>query len=252
MSGAPEQSFIYLYGRTVNTSPHLLTPLDLAYDTLGISGAVNVLDIDGIRRYRHAREYVPYKHPRVCLRILGWIYTLSRPGAMKKAQDVYRDIKLTFQGLADRLAEYEKFASALTAVSGRTDGDRKFMAAVAAAVRNAQARAAEQKVPPQEKMDKAFAKYKKNTDNTGPLEEVVNQTLEARLAALRAYRGLAQWVRMAAGRALIEGRISPELAERLRSMAWQVLRLRYYLEDDWRGERPIGGPEVPYEKVMSL
>ncbi len=252
LSAIPERSFIYLLGRTANTPATLLTPMDLAWHALGISRARELLDIDGIRAYRHAREYVPYKHPRVCLRILGWLYNVQRPAAKKKAQDVYRDIQLTLQGLADRIAEYQKFAAALAKLPAATDGDKKFLAELAAAADKVRAEAAKHKPPARENMDRAFARYMKNPDVTGPLEETVIAAYDAYMAPLRAYRALARDVRVAAGQALIEGRISPQLCARVRSLAWQVLRHRYYLEDDWRGEQPLGGPEVPYDKVMSL
>jgi hypothetical protein len=48
---------------------------------------------------------------------------------------------------------------------------------------------------------------------------------------------------------------SPEsegVCERIRDLAGQVLRKRYYLEDSWLGEEPLGESEVSYDALSNL
>ncbi len=252
LPAAPERSFIYCYGRTANTPLTLLTPMDVAYEALGIAAAHELVDLEGIRSYRHAPEFVPYKHPKVCLRLLGFIRNRDRPGGEKKIRDVCRDIKLTFLGLDERLGEYERFTSTMARISGRTKADKQFVQALVDAAKKAQASVREIKIPPRSEVEKAADSYVQGKGKYDALEQAVTQSLDKRLEALSIYRSLARKVRVTATMAFVQGRISRELCEQVRATAWSILRKRYYLEDDWLGEQPLGGPEVPYEKVMGL
>lgn len=250
LSDKPDRALIYLYGRTANTPPALLTPSDALYEALGLA-ADEVIDIEGIRAYRHAPEPVPYKHPKVCLRLIEWMQHMDRPGGEKKARDVCRDIKLTFRGLDARLAEYQHFITSLAAIKGQAESERQFLSDLAAQAAKATG-PGRRKMTPYEEIKQAADQDMRADKARKRLRQTVERALEERLAALRAYRAFARRVRLAAGKALLAGRISPSLCHKLRAMAWNVLRHRYYLEDDWLGEQPIGGPEVPHEKVLSL
>ena len=58
---------------------------------------------------------------------------------------------------------------------------------------------------------------------------------------LKEYREFAKTIRDNAGLAIIERPEAKDAAQQVRELTQKVLRNRYYLEDDWRGEMPWEG-----------
>ena len=82
-----------------------------------------------------------------------------------------------------------------------------------------------------------------------PFSSRVVTALAERLAVLAAYRRFARDLRNEAGLELSHFPEAADVCESMRALAGQTLRKRYYLETDWRGEQPLGGPEVSYEEI---
>jgi len=256
-TAAPTQSLIYAYGRSQNTPLDRMTPVDILYDALGIDGASRLLDIEGIRTYRHAEEWVPYKDPRVALKVVSWIRRRDRPGAQQKIGDVCHDILLSLQGLDSRAKEYEGFVDELERLRGQgatSSAANAFLESVARQV--ALLRETLRKQPTVTPLSEVTAKAEGFQSSTRPdytpFGSRVTAALSQRLAVLAAYRAFAKSVRDEAGSALSRFPDAREVGERVRELAGQTLRKRYYLEADWLGEQPLGEPEVSYEQIADL
>ena len=73
------------------------------------------------------------------------------------------------------------------------------------------------------------------------LSSLSRAALSERQKVLDAYRELAKRVRDEAGLQII---LTPQIKEQyeaVRKMTRDILRNRYYLEGDWRGEKPLRG-----------
>ncbi len=57
----PETALMCVWGRDSSTKPSILTPSDILLDVFGPAGYVQALDIAGIRGYRKADTWVPFK-----------------------------------------------------------------------------------------------------------------------------------------------------------------------------------------------
>ncbi len=256
LTTAPRRAIIYSYGRSQNTPLDRMTPMDVLHDALGIEHTSALLDIEGIRSYRHAEAWVPYKDPKVALEILTWIRRRDRPGVRQKIDDVSDDILMSLQGLDMRLSEYEAFATHLErmcrqrAPSGRAQAFLEFVDGRLAQLHQQLSGGA---ITPLAAVAASAQAFRSNrAGGYDALRRLVMAALSERLQVLAAYRELAKSVRDTAGLAVAHLPEARNICEQVRGLSGQVLRKRCYLEGDWRGEQPLGGPEVPYEKISDL
>jgi len=256
-TAAPSQALIYAYGRSQNTPLDRVMPVDILYDALGIDGASRLLDIEGIRTYRHAEEWVPYKDPRVALKVISWIRRRDRPATQQKIDDVCHDILLSLQGLDSRAGEYERLVGELERLSGqgaRSSAANAFLASLGRQVAALRETLRERRpVMPLGEVAAKVEDFRSSTDRAyTPFSSRVTAALSERLAALAACRAFAKTVRDEAGLTLSRLPEAREICERVRELAGQTLRKRCYLEADWLGEQPLGEPEVSYEQIADL
>ena len=71
------------------------------------------------------------------------------------------------------------------------------------------------------------------------LSKLARNSQADRLKVIRLYRQFAKTLRSEAGRAVTEDPGLRDVGNALRTMTQQILRSRYYLEDDWSGETPL-------------
>jgi hypothetical protein len=248
----PSHAIIYLYGRSQNTPLDRTTPMDVLRDALGIEATAALLDIEGVRTYRHAETWVAYKDPRVALEILSWIRRRERPGAQQKIDDVCGDILTSLQGLDMRLAEYEAFAAELQRIPGRGPAG-PFRAFVDRGLAQLRAQLSGRSLTPRATVAARAQTFRSSRSGSlHGLKQVTEAALSERLHALSAHREFARSVRDAAGLAIGQLLEARDVCGHARELSGQVLRKRCYLEGDWRGEQPLGGPEVPYDKITEL
>ncbi|MBM3211860.1 hypothetical protein FJZ33_06565, partial [Candidatus Poribacteria bacterium] len=136
----PETSIIYLYGRSWNTPLDILTPEDILRDAIGIEKYKILMDIDGIRTYRTAKNPVPLhvfltsQENRLWPESFpGWPQTLDfspiyqllirirmveRKGVESIAANLCQDILNSLKGLDDRIDEYKSFLASLENFAG--------------------------------------------------------------------------------------------------------------------------------------
>jgi len=253
----PGRAVLYAYGRSQNTALDRVMPADILDDALGLDGAFRLLDTDGVRTYRHAQEWVPYKDPRVALKIITWIRRRDRPGTQAKIDDLCHDLLVSLQGLDVRAQEYEGLVAELERLRGQeaaASPARAFVESVSRQIE--QLRQTLRERPPVSPMAEVAAKVEgfrsgAEPDYT-PFASRVTAALSQRLAVLAAGRAFAKRVREEAGLALSRSPEARGVCERVRDLAGQTLRQRYYLEGDWLGEQPLGDPEVSYEQIADL
>ncbi|MDH7568254.1 MAG: hypothetical protein QHJ73_01540 [Armatimonadota bacterium] len=248
LSSPPRLAWVYAYGRTRNTPPDRWTPLDVLQDALGLKATAALLDLEGVRGYRHADQPVPYKDPRAALKMLGWIRVRTRPGAQKRIDDVCGDIVASLKGLDARLAEYAAFARALEKESEQNGVPQSIVRRVERLRSTVEA----QSVTPVSQAAEPLEAFRAGR---GPLDAAASAVLKAlteRQTHLAAYRALARGACLDAAFVLARDPSWRARCEAVRERCHRVLRYRYYLEGDWRGEEPLGGPEVQYEAVADL
>jgi hypothetical protein len=250
----PVGAFIYAYGRSQNTPLARSLPVDILQDALGVGGAARLLGVEGVRTYRHAEEWVAYQDPRAALKILSWMRRRDKPEAQQKADDVCRDIVLSLQGLDARAREYEQFTAQIQRLCRPGAGPAKpFLESVVQQLAELRATLGRTTIPPVGQVADAVAAFRGRPDAPLlPLSLRVTSSLTQRQTQLGAYRRFARSVRNRAGLALARSPESRVVYDQIRELGGQVLRKRYYLEGDWRGEEPLGGPEVSYEQIKDL
>ena len=268
---APVAAVMYAWDRDPITPPDVLTPSDILLDTLGIESHAAAIDIEGIRAYRSADEWVPF--PELATRDIGWRPTLAHqetrpfgvldimnaafaagtPGTRSFLTHLGNDAGNLLRGLDARIAEYERFLEELAAFG--QERDHKFLASTRARAREVleagraapktdvavTAKALEAVLnmlgPPDGSYDAGDMIGKK--DEFLEFSRLCRKILSERQAVLSGYRTLAKQVRDGGALAIIADPASRDEAEALREMARGVLRHRYYLEGDWRGESPL-------------
>jgi hypothetical protein len=249
----PSRSLVYAYGRSSNTPLERLTPCDVVQDALGLDAASRLFDIEGVRTYRHAPEWVPYKDPRVACKVISWIRTRKRPGVQQKIDDVCHDIVLSLQGLDARTQEYEAFVGELerlTAQGAASDSGKAFLVSVAGQIAALRETLGKRPITPMAEVAAHIEAFRSNADAPyTPFASHVTGALTQRLVALTAYRSLAKSLREEAGLTIARSPEAGDVCERVRDLTGQALRKRYYLEADWLGEQPLGEPEVSYDEI---
>jgi hypothetical protein len=260
-SDAPEISLVYLYGRDWNTPLDVVTPMDILQDALGVDRLKYALDIEGLRSYRTAEEPVPL-HTLLTSQgqrlwpedYPGWPETLDftpffslikrlhmvdRKGVKSTAANLCGDILNSFKGLDDRIEEYGKFLT-----------DIEQPVSLLGMEKDLQDLRRELDKMPITKISKVSDSIQDIVKLSGtdewlwdideyefkPISELA---LQERQAALSKYRNFAKKVRNTAGVNIMKNPETKDTSEKTRKLVQNVLRERYYLEGDWRGEKPL-------------
>ena len=271
-SGPPERALAYIWARDPSTSVEIWTPQALLLSVLGPRACDRALDVKGMQGYRTAD--VPLPFPQLSTRGIGWqpfmghmeregfgileimagTIAAGTPGVRSFVTHMTRDAIRLVGALDVRIEEYEQHLAAIRAfcaASGSTSAGG-FAAEIDAAL--------------------AFGQDAQRTDMVhaeealAPLLDVVGtksggmvcgkpefkafsrqcrELLAERQSILNVYRGVVKRVRDGAARQMLaDGPFKP-VGDELREMCHAALRLRYYLEGDWRGEtpQPAGGDE---------
>ncbi len=222
---------IYLWDRLAGTPLDTLTPADLVRYALGLKGAERALDDDGLSSYRMAAGPTTWAGIAATIQSLRFLFERQL-----EAQDsayvthLCDDLPLFVEGMDQRLAEYAAFArevqrhekppsaaaQELAELAGGTLTSPKALAPLCAKIKQLAAKDA----PTNRKEFEDCCK--EILAAVGPREEM-----------LKSCRKLTIELRDAAGNAPLT---QPEVAEKVRGLCQTVLRNRYYVEGDWRGE----------------
>jgi hypothetical protein len=226
---------IYLYDRTAGTPPEAVTPADLMRDALGPLSARQALDEEGLTGYRRASGPTTWADITVTLEALAYLFERKlEVQDAAHASHLCDDLPLFIEGLDQRLKEYAGFARmvqgpAATHLTTLTEFGQKAAALPGSADIPALSAAIKQLTA------------KESGDNKKKFEECRRAILAVsgpREELLKAYR-----------QRVVALRDSGD--DRLRALCQEVLRNRFYIEADWRGE-PIDAPAYwlgprPYE-----
>ena len=267
---APETCLAYCWGRVARTPLEVRTCEDMLNDAFGTRDAAVRLDTLGIRGWRSSREPVAmqeiFMHPH------GWDPSLvhTAPGDLgileammgitrkdtEPSKSVVRhygqDVTRLLTGLDDRVAEYKKFLAEVGKQCASDDvrGDA-FLTGVAEQLKTVNSGPAGRAVDGIEDVQTALDALV-NTAFDGrshiygakqykEFSALTRAALEERLAVIDAARRFAQRVRDDAGLYIVAHPDAPASCEKVRATARDILRDRYYLERDWRGEVPMTG-----------
>jgi hypothetical protein len=241
---------IYLYGRTAGTPPETLTPVDLLRDALGLKAAQHALDDDGLIDYRRAAGPTTWAEPAVTIESLRFLF--ERQVEVQDAVYVRHlcdDLLPFVEGMDQRLNEYADFArtiETLCQTSNRpSPAAAKILDELTTAVQKLRQLGARQRgLRSSKELPSLCTQIKKLTDaesseNRKQCERCSRELLQIiapREEMLRAYRKLAVAVRDTAGSAPLAHAELLGLAEKTRALCQGVLRNRFYVEADWRGE----------------
>ncbi len=309
----PETAVVYAWGRDVITPAAVLTPMDILLDVWGIEGCLAKLDIEGIRGYRLADEWAPFReltvhqadwHPAKArddgggfgvLETMGSVFPVGTDGVRSFLRHMGNDAVNLLRGLENRIGEYEQFLGDLAAFClAHQDEDRHgFLASVGTQANDllksgrdapktdiAEVDEALEKVlrivGARDNLTlpvfKAFCQLPGNEDWAARFEEFMSylaakegrlwhndtvryelwyegdfkefsrrcrKVLAERQGILSEYRTWAKRTRDGVAQLIIS---HPELkatGDELRRRTHALLRNRYYLEGDWRGETPL-------------
>lgn len=228
---------VCLHDRTASTPLDVVTPVDLVRDALGLGGAQRALDEDGLTSYRKAAGPTAWAELSVTLESLRFLFERQlevQDGAY--AGHLCDDIPLFVEGLDQRLAEYAAFSREVPPATLDAAGAivRK-LAELGEKQRGL--RSAKEAAPLAARIRQLAAK--ESSDNRKRFEECGKELLALggpRQEMLQAYRRLAVALRDAAGAATWARPDFLPVAEQIRASCQSVLRNRYYVEGDWRGE----------------
>ena len=268
----PRWAIIYLYDRSWHTPLDIFTPMDIMRDSLGLEGWKKAMDIEGLRSYRLGKRWLPLHDlltsqdnrlwPRESpgwpksldlspiFKLLGRVRMSDRKEVESTISHFCEDIVGLLEGLDERIREYKSFIAELRRfcrenrdkaegflddLEGEMDdleGDLKKVRVVEIG-----------EVQTQVKRIKSFQgsriTLEWEEDIYDEFRRVINSALESRQEMLRRYRGFVKRVRDEAGTLVAEKPTLKGMAEDLRQLTKAILRNRYYLEGDWRGEEPL-------------
>ncbi|HIE51263.1 MAG TPA: hypothetical protein EYP85_05855 [Armatimonadetes bacterium] len=243
-------ALIYLYGRTENTPLDTLTPLDLIYDALGLKPGREILDEEGLTAYRTAAGWTTWSDLPRTIESLRYLFNRR----LEVQERVYvghlcDDLQPFIEGLDQRLGEYRDFAAKVERLcqtaSREAPTAAKFTEGIAP-IRQQLAelgqqqgrlkRAAEVAAYCRQIKQLTAAESPDNRSRFEALSRNIREVVGPREEMLRTYRRLAKELRDRAGWAAVRQPELIELAEGIRKLARAVLRNRYYIEGDWRGE----------------
>ena len=277
-SEAPASAVIYLQGRSWHTPLDVLTPMDVCQDILGPGGCRDVLDVDGTRTYRTSREWVPFLEISTedkdwdiyglhtakerglgVLEAFGGIRQGETEGIEAITAHLGDDILNLLQGLDGRMKEYRDFFAGLEEflrVSGK-GSETEFPGSVLPGIATALNKCAGMPLSGIEKVSVALDDVRKSlsapgnheillhSDEFKRLHGVATSALAERQKVLEEYRGLAKSLREEAGDLATRAPAGlADLADEIRARTGMILRNRYYLEGDWRGEEPLQAEET--------
>jgi hypothetical protein len=249
-TAAVRLGLVYLYGRTVDTPPETLTPIDLVRDALGLKAAEQALDEGGLAGYRRAAGPTTWAEFSVTVDSLDYLFERRlevQDGVY--ARHLCDDLLPFVEGMDQRLKEYADFSREIQALSNTSDKPSPEaakvlddLAAVARKLRELDKRqrglkSASELLPLCRTIQQLTAK--ESRENRRQFEQCRKGLLGVvgpREEMLRAYRELAMEARDTAG-ILPPGQAELlGLVERIRALSQGVLRNRFYTEADWRGE----------------
>jgi Tol biopolymer transport system component len=263
----PELSVMYLYGRSWNTPLDTITPMDILQDTLGTGKLRYTLDIDGLRAYRTAKEAVPLYvlltsqenrlwpednpgWPEVLdfspfYPLLVRIRMVNRNGVESTVTHLCEDILNSLKGLDDRIGEYGNF---LIDLEGIYAGQGASPFGIEENIKELRDELANLPITRIRTVSDSIEAIRRCT---GTGEELWDRSefyrfwrasgtaLSERQEILRRYRDFVKGLRNRAGIAITEDPGAKDASEEIRRLAHNILRERYYLEGDWRGEKPL-------------
>ena len=266
----PSTAVTYLFGRRHNTPLDVVTPLDIVRDALGLERADEALDTAGVRRFRHAEQRVPFKHPEVSLAVVGWMNTPDRPGVKEKMAVVFGDLVTSLESLEVRAADYAKHLKAFREriaemkKAARQADDNNLVVFLDEVDKQADLLAknvAEMHgdLTPMTRIKEKTSEFATNppgkwrNENKPEFKELSKLALtirDERLDIVTAYRAFFKAMRDRAALELAEGDHHRAPLVSVRRLAGDALRRRYFLEGDWRGEDYLSDHyEVPLENI---
>ena len=265
--GCPDRAVIYAYGRTAQTPFNLRTPQDLMLDALGVADWLRFSDEVGIRGYRTGgvpfrelttREvgWAPWeahleKEEFGALDLLSGLFAADTAATKGFAEDLARASVGLLEGLDERIEEYEAFYPGFLQDMQRA----KVPSDVQGLARDAWTLGRQMErtdLSGTEGPLQAFlslfgrnegpfntddAVYK--TDELKAFSLLCRRILAERQELLSCYRlGLTR-TREALGWHILGDALFRKAGDRLRQDIQKILRDRFYLEGDWRGEEPL-------------
>jgi len=257
-----ELSIVYLYGRSWNTPLDVVTPMDILQDALGIDRLIDVLDIEGIRRYRTADKPVP-------LHVLltshgqrlwpedspGWpdaldfspffpllkrVRMVNRKGTESTAVHLCEDILNSLKGLDNRVEEYKKFLADMEDAVDLLEMEEglKNLQSVLAGLPVTKIRRVSDSIEAIKSLS-AIEEELWGTRELNEFQTITGSILLERQNILSEYRSFIKEIRNRAGIMVTEKPETRDEVDKIRKLTQDVLRNRYYLEGDWRGEKPL-------------
>jgi hypothetical protein len=182
--------------------------------------------------------------------MISWLRQRKRPGVQERIEGLCHDITLSLQGLDVRLQEYESFVGEARGLAAVPNMPADLSAWMRPQLSALDAALGERAVTPLPDVTARIEAFRTNVEaRYDPFAAPVTRALAEREAHLSAYRSFAKALRDKAGRTLVQSPDSRQACEALRDLCGHALRQRYYLEDDWLGEEPLGGPEVSYDQI---
>ena len=242
---------IYLYDRTAQTPSETLTPTDIVRDAVGLRAGEALLDTEGLTAYRTAAARTTWADVGGTIDSIRYLFDRG----LAAREHVYvghlcADVQPFIAGMDERLDEYaaftDKVAQRCAAARKRRAAGQKLLAAADEMVRElrrvqqgrAGMRPAAEVAAPCAKMKQLVrGESAQDRQEFERLRGEILSIVGPREETLRTCRSLVKALRDSAGAGCLGEPESLELAESIRQLARQVLRNRYYVEDDWRGER---------------
>ena len=271
-SGRPERVVAYIWERDHSTSVEIWTPQDLLLSVLGVRACARALDVEGIQGYRTADVPVPF--PQLSTRDIEWqpfmghmeregfgileimagTLAAGTPGVRSFVTHMTRDAIRLVGALDARIEEYEKHLAAIKTFCAASGSP--FAGGVATEIDAALAFGRDAQRTDMAHAEQALAPLldvlgtKRGDMICGKREfkafsRQCRELLAERQFVLSEYRGVVKRVRDGAARRMLADPAFKPVGDELREICRTALRLRYYLEGDWRGEtpRPAGGGE---------
>ena len=279
LSEVPELSIVYVYGRSWNTPLNIVTPMDVLQDALGIDRLSDVLDMEGIRNYRTAEEWVPLhvfltsQENRLwpqdspgcpqtldfspIIELLGRMRMVERKGVESTTTHLCEDILNSLKGLDNRIEEYKKF---LVGLDNLCKTNRKklktgnvpsitFLNAIEKNIVDLRRSIADLPITGIGVISDSIEAIKScmGTQDTlswdriefEKFRDVSKSALLERQQILTKYRNFVKELRNSTGIIITEQPETIDIYEEIRLITQNILRERYYLEGDWRGEKPL-------------
>jgi hypothetical protein len=247
-TGVIDLALVYIYGGSSGTPPDRLLPADLALHGMGIGPFLKALDIEGLQSYRTAPRQTTWADIFATLASLRYLYD----NEVAKEEQAFAghlcdDVPALLEGMDGRLAEFAQFTRQVAQTAGiRETAHASFLAA---AIRPA-CEKLEEACKKRERLPAAAEATRLTTQIQGlasrdlpdkkerflDLWQRLSREARARAEIIRAFRGAVRELASAAGMCCAEHPEFRREASRLRNLAQGVLRNRYYVERDWRGE----------------